>query len=78
MAMGLKSTTQRRITHWRAAGGLAALAALAACGGSTTSTTVGSAQEAVMIQKGTYVYDPSRRHAPVSLSGEDLVGLEPR
>ncbi len=78
MAMGLKSTTHRRITYWRAAGGVAALAALGACGGPSTSSTVGSAQEAVMIQKGTYVYNPSRRHAPVSLSGEDLVGLEPR
>jgi plastocyanin len=78
MAMGLKSTTHQRITQWRAAGGLAALAVLAACGGPSTSSTVGSAQEAVMIQKGTYVYDPSRRHAPVSLSGADLVGLEPR
>lgn len=51
-----------------------ALAALAACGGETRRTTMG-ADEAVMIQKGTYVYDPNKRHAPVSLSGSDLTGI---
>jgi len=52
-----------------------ALAALSACSGGSGS--VGSSDE-VMIQKGTYVYDPNKRHAPVSLSGADLIGLEPR
>ena len=53
-----------------------ALAALSACGGSASGTV--SDSEQVLIQKGTYVYDPNKRHAPVSLSGADLVGLEPR
>lgn len=51
-----------------------ALAALTACGGQTQRSTMG-AEEAVMIQKGTYVYDPNKRHAPVSLSGSDLTGI---
>lgn len=53
-----------------------ALAALSACGGGASGTI--SDSEQVLIQKGTYVYDPNKRHAPVSLSGADLVGLEPR
>ncbi|MFC0341436.1 MULTISPECIES: hypothetical protein [Paracoccus] len=53
-----------------------ALAALSACGGGASGTV--SDSEQVLIQKGTYVYDPNKRHAPVSLSGADLVGLEPR
>lgn len=52
-----------------------ALTALSACGGG--SRTVSDAEQA-MIQQGTYVYDPNKRHAPVSLSGADLIGLEPR
>lgn len=56
----------------------AALAALAACGGETNRKVVDGPEEAVMIQKGTYVYDPNKRHAPVSLSGSDLVGIEIR
>lgn len=52
-----------------------ALAALSACGGG--SGTVSDSEQA-MIQEGTYVYDPNKRHAPVSLSGADLIGLEPR
>jgi|GEM_PF-5638409 len=52
-----------------------ALAAVSACGGGSGSV---SDSEDAMIQKGTYVYDPDRRHAPVSLSGADLIGLEPR
>ena len=71
MAMFHKSTT-----HLRAAGAMALLTALASCGGGGGGTVAG--QDEVMIQKGTYVYDPARRHAPVSLSGSDLVGLEPR
>lgn len=56
-----------------------ALAALSACGGGGGGES-GSARnsEQVLIQKGTYVYNPNRRHAPVSLSGADLIGLEPR
>lgn len=53
-----------------------ALAALTACGGGGSGTV--SDLEQVMIQKGTYVYNPNKRHAPVSLSGADLIGLEPR
>ena len=53
-----------------------ALAALSACGGGASGTV--SDSEQVLSQKGTYVYDPNKRHAPVSLSGADLVGLEPR
>ena len=53
-----------------------ALAALSACGGGGTASV--SDSEQAMIQKGTYVYNPNRRHAPVSLSGADLIGLEPR
>ncbi|HMM09650.1 MAG TPA: hypothetical protein PKA35_11110 [Paracoccus solventivorans] len=52
-----------------------ALAALSACSGSSGGI---SQSDEVMIQKGTYVYDPNKRHAPVSLSGADLIGLEPR
>lgn len=51
-----------------------ALTTLSACGGSGGM----SHSDEVMIQKGTYVYDPNKRHAPVSLSGADLIGLEPR
>lgn len=51
-----------------------ALTTLSACGGSGGM----SQSDEVMIQKGTYVYDPNKRHAPVSLSGADLIGLEPR
>lgn len=54
----------------------AALAALSACGGGESSSVRDSEQ--VLIQKGTYVYNPNKRHAPVSLSGADLIGLEPR
>lgn len=56
--------------------GLALMATLAACG--NTSSTGGAGEEDVMIQKGTYVYDPNRRHAPVSLSAHDLQGIEIR
>lgn len=52
-----------------------AFAALSACGGGSGSV---SNSEEVLIQKGTFVYDPDKRHAPVSLSGADLIGLEPR
>lgn len=52
-----------------------ALAALSACSGGSGGI---SQSDEVMIQKGTYVYDPNKRHAPVSLSGADLIGLEPR
>jgi len=52
-----------------------ALTALSACAGG--SGTVSDSEQA-MIQEGTYVYDPNKRHAPVSLSGADLIGLEPR
>ena len=51
------------------------LAMLAACSGGGSGI---SNSDEVMIQKGTYVYDPNKRHAPVSLSGADLIGLEPR
>lgn len=54
-----------------------ALAALSACGGGGGSGST-SDSEQVMIQKDIYVYDPNKRHAPVSLSGADLIGLEPR
>ncbi|WP_134724438.1 hypothetical protein [Paracoccus luteus] len=73
MAMFHKSATRLR-----AAGATALLAALAACGGGGGGSGTVAGQDEVMIQKGTYVYDPARRHAPVSLSGSDLVGLEPR
>jgi len=53
-----------------------ALAALSACAGGGSGTV--SDSEQAMIQQGTYVYDPDKRHAPVSLSGADLIGLEPR
>lgn len=52
----------------------AALAVLAACGGDTGRSGAGG-DEPVMIQKGTYVYNPNQRHAPVSLSGSDLTGI---
>lgn len=51
---------------------------LAGCGGPTQHVTVNSAEDAVMIQKGIYVYDPNARHAPVSLSKADLEGIEIR
>ena len=54
-----------------------ALAALSACGGGGQSGSVRDSEQ-VLIQKGTYVYNPNTRHAPVSLSGADLIGLEPR
>lgn len=58
------------------AGGMTLL--LAACGGPTKHVVVDSAEDAVMIQKGIYVYDPNARHAPVSLSRADLEGIEIR
>ena len=53
---------------------------LAGCGGGsqTRHLVVDSAEDAVMIQKGTYVYNPNQRHAPVSLSRADLEGIEIR
>lgn len=51
-----------------------AMAALSACAGSGGS---GRDDGEVMIQQGTYTYNPNQRHAPVSLSGADLIGLEP-
>ena len=53
----------------------AALATLAACGGQGNRTVVDGPEEAVMIQKGTYVYNPNRRPPPVSLSRADLEGI---
>ena len=50
------------------------MAALSACAGSGGS---GRDDGEVMIQQGTYTYNPNQRHAPVSLSGADLIGLEP-
>ena len=67
-----EQTRQKMIGRLAMAG--VAVAALAACAGETRRSTVG-ADEAVMIQKGTYVYDPNKRHAPVSLSGADLAGI---
>ena len=63
-----------------AALGTAAVALLAGCGGGsqTRHLMVDSAEDAVMIQKGTYVYNPNQRHAPVSLSRADLEGIEIR
>ena len=58
--------------------GATLLATLAACGGSDTSRGSGAGEENVMIQKGTYVYNPNSRHAPVSLSRSDLQGIEIR
>ena len=55
--------------------GLVAVLALAACGGETRRTTVDGPETAVMIQKGTYVYNPNRPHPPVSLSRSDLEGI---
>lgn len=54
--------------------GAVALGTLAACGGETKRSTV-SVDEAVMIQKGTYVYNPNKRPPPVSLSRSDLEGI---
>lgn len=51
---------------------IVALGTLAGCAQDSPQT---SAQDQVLIQKGTYVYDPNKRHAPVSLSGSDLVGI---
>ena len=51
-----------------------AAATLAACA-SEPRRTADSGDATVMIQKGTYVYDPNKRHAPVSLSGADLQGI---
>lgn len=62
----------------RLAGLTALVALLAACGGGQTRQVTTTADEAVMIQKGTYRYDPNKAHPPVSLSGSDLIGLEVR
>ena len=52
------------------------LSALAACGGGSSQ---GSAMEEIpVVSKKAWVYNPNQKHAPVSLSGSDLVGLEPR
>lgn len=50
----------------------AAAAMLAACGGGETRR---GNDEPAMVQQGTYVYDPNKRHPPVSLSGADLQGI---
>lgn len=65
-----------RTTTIRLALGAAVLAMLAGCGDQQTRRTVANgAEEAVMIQKGTYVYNPNRRPPPVSLSRSDLEGI---
>lgn len=61
----------------RLAFGASIVVALGACGGSNSSGG-GAGEDSVMIQKGTYVYDPNKRHAPVSLSRSDLQGIEIR
>ena len=73
-ALKTRQNEQRQGMIGRLAMAGAVLAVLAACGGNT-SRGAGAGEEAVMIQKGTYVYDPNKRHAPVSLSGSDLTGL---
>lgn len=50
----------------------AALAGLTACGGGKPRAV---GDETVQIQKGVYVYNPNKRHAPVSLSSSDLQGM---
>lgn len=53
-----------------------ALAGLAACGGGGGSGG-SQLQEIPVVSQDVYVYNPNARHRPVSLSGADLVGLEP-
>lgn len=52
------------------------LLALAACGGG--SPTGSALEEIPVVSKKPWVYNPNQKHAPVSLSGSDIVGLEPR
>lgn len=52
---------------------VAAAAMLGACGGGESRRS--GSDEPAMVQQGTYVYDPNKRHAPVSLSGSDLSGM---
>lgn len=56
-------------------GVIAALAVLAGCGGGGGTST---GQGEIPTPGKVYQYDPDRRHAPVSLSGDDLYGLERR
>ncbi|MBV0892032.1 hypothetical protein KTN05_09235 [Paracoccus sp. Z118] len=53
---------------------LAVLGGLAACGSPSGSQM----EEIPVVSTKPYIYNPNQRHAPVSLSGSDLVGLEPR
>lgn len=53
---------------------LAMLTMLAACGSPSGSQM----QEIPVVSTKPYIYDPNQKHAPVSLSGSDLIGLEPR
>ncbi|HRO15298.1 MAG TPA: hypothetical protein PLL33_09690 [Paracoccus sp. (in: a-proteobacteria)] len=57
-------------------GVIAALAMLAGCGGGTAGGSAGQGE--IPTPGKVYQYDPDRRHAPVSLSGDDLYGLERR
>lgn len=52
------------------------LGALSACGGGSPKGS--SMEEIPVVSEKVYVYNPNQRHAPVSLSGSDLIGLEPR
>ena len=52
------------------------LGALSACGGGSPKGS--SMEEIPVVSDKVYVYNPNQRHAPVSLSGSDLIGLEPR
>ena len=54
-----------------------ALGALSACGGGGSGKG-SSMEEIAVVSDKVYVYNPNARHAPVSLSGSDLIGLEPR
>ena len=54
----------------------ASVGALSACGGGSPKGS--SMEEIPVVSDKVYVYNPNQRHAPVSLSGSDLIGLEPR
>lgn len=55
---------------------LASLGVLSACGGGSPKGS--SMEEIPVVSDEVYIYNPNQRHAPVSLSGSDLIGLEPR
>ncbi|WP_299361789.1 hypothetical protein [uncultured Paracoccus sp.] len=63
-----------RGTRLAPAAALAALTGLAACGGGSGGSQL---QEIPVVSQDVYVYNPNAKHRPVSLSGADLVGLEP-